>query len=364
MIYEIKVPHLGFNDQRVTIVQWHKNDKDKVEAKESICTIETSKAAFVLEAGQEGYLRITAAAGSEVGLLGTIGYIVSNLDERLPKESPLKRKTAAKKEKTVFTPNKELSDRVKINATKKALKLADEYGINLWLINKNGIIKERDVLDFIESGKKGLRQKKEKLIIIGNRGHAKMCIDLIRQLGTFEIVGILCRAPESGEKILGIPVIGGDSDESLGKVFKEGVRFAVVGFGGLDDREIREKVFNRLKKIGFSIPNLIHPSAIIEPSVGLGEGNQIMAGAIIGSNAVISNNCVVSSGAIISHDCVLHNNCFVSPGAILAGTVVVGENTLIGMGVSVFFGLKIGKNVTIVNGKNVFHDISDNTFLK
>jgi len=134
--------------------------------------------------------------------------------------------------------------------------------------------------------------------------------------------------------------------------------------GGLDNQMSRLDLFNRLKSIGYQCPNIIHPKAIVEPSVLLGEGNHIMGGALVGSCALLSNNIIVNSNSVISHDCIIHDNVHVTPGAILAGTVEVGENTIIGMGVTVFYNCKIGNNVIITNGKHIFNNIDDNKIIK
>ena len=79
------------------------------------------------------------------------------------------------------------------------------------------------------------------------------------QIKDFNIVGIIDNQSNIGQFILDIPIIGTDKD--IEKLFKEGVKNAVIGFGALNNPKSRSEKYLELKKIGYNIPNLIHPSA-------------------------------------------------------------------------------------------------------
>lgn len=200
-----------------------------------------------------------------------------------------------------------------------------------------------------------------KIIILGGGGHAKMCIDILRQTNNYEIIGIIDNIKKN-ELIYGVPVVGNDDD--LNYLFNSGIKFAVNGIGGGTSVINRYKIFQKLKNIGFNVPILIHKNSIVEGTAEINEGTQIMAGAIVGSDAKIDSNCIINSGAIVSHDCKIGTNVHIAPGAVLAGSVCVGDNSLIGMNSTIFFGKKIGSNVIITNGKNIYSDVSDNKIIK
>lgn len=201
----------------------------------------------------------------------------------------------------------------------------------------------------------------DSVIIVGGGGHARMCIDLIRQQQVFQIAGIVDDGMDEGAEVLGVPVIG--PLDLLEVMRAEGIALAVNGIGAATNHPFRAEVFDRIKAAGFALPNLVHPKAAVEPSAVLGEGNQIMAGAVVGSCVSIGDNCIVNSGAVISHDSVLADNVHIAPGAILAGGVTVCEDTLVGMGVTVFLGVTIGSRVVIMNGQDVFSDVCAGTLV-
>ena len=99
--------------------------------------------------------------------------------------------------------------------------------------------------------------------------------------------------------------------------------------GAISNLNIRKKIFLKLKKIGFYLPNIIHESAVVEPSSKFGEGNQVMMSSSVGSEAIIHDNCIINSGAIISHDSVIQSHSHIAPGAVLAADVNVGETICI-----------------------------------
>jgi sugar O-acyltransferase (sialic acid O-acetyltransferase NeuD family) len=200
------------------------------------------------------------------------------------------------------------------------------------------------------------------IVIIGAGGHAKMVIDIIQQQRQFTIVGLTSN-DSNGSPVFGLPILGKDEDV-LENLYQKGVRFAAIGVGALKNPAFRIKIAEKLQKIGYQLPALIHHKAIVEPSAKLEAGVQVMAGAIIGSDVQIDQLCIINSGAIISHDCKIGQNVHITPGAMLAGSVTIGNNSIVGMGCTIYIGTHVGANTIIVNGVNVFKNIQDNEIIK
>jgi len=198
----------------------------------------------------------------------------------------------------------------------------------------------------------------KKIVLIGGGGHSKVIIDIIKSTNEYEIVGITEKNNIS-KSILDIPVLGDDS--ILEELNKKDVEYAFICIGISEDGVLRNILYDKLKKIGFKIPRLIHKQAIVSPYSKIREGTCVMAGAIINPNAKIGINSVINTGAIIEHDCFIGDNTFISPGAVLAGNVKIKDNSLIGMGSKIIEGKTIGNNVTIGAGAVVIDDIPDNS---
>jgi len=196
----------------------------------------------------------------------------------------------------------------------------------------------------------------EKIVLVGGGGHCKVIIDIIKSNNQYEILGIT-DVTGIGEKILDISVIGDDS--ILPEIYNKGIKNAFVCIGAINNIKIRDKIFSRLKSIGFNIPSLIHKDATISNYSKVYDGTCVMAGAVINPGTIIEENCIVNTGAVIEHDCFIGRNTHISPKSCILGGVKVGENSHVGAGSTILQGISIGYDVVIGSGAVVLKDIQD-----
>lgn len=347
MEVNVKMPRLGVNDEFVTLVEWLTENGSRISAGESIATIETTKETSEIKADCDGYVHFLVDSDSEVRIEDVVAVITDSAE---------------------YISSKEEDVCLDMQITEKAKALIKKHQIDLSLLPKKNIIREKDVMDILVKNDTVVRSKANDVVIVCGGGLAKMTIDLLRLNKAFNIHGIVDDNPKIGPEVLGVPYLGTLSE--LDKIKSDGYLTAVNANGSItidntsDSFYRRKNIFEKIKNAGYFLPTMIHPSAEIAPSAQLGEGILVFENAVIGSDALIGDNCIINTGSIISHDCKIGNHCRVSPGAVLAGDVTVGENTLIGMGVTVYLGVHIGKNVIIANGKNIMTDIPDNTIVK
>lgn len=355
--FEILIPKETVSDDNYKISSLLFNNGDKVKKGETLGSFETSKADMEIDSPADGYIFYTDIQIGNIINVGELFAVVNSVNE-YPEVLNVE---IARKKMSVNESNAGAnalgSEGLRIS--KSAKELIEKHNIDLGLFKGKKLITKEDVELVLK--KAGSRMKsidRPKVVIIGAGGHAKICIDILRQTGLYEIAGATANS-DAGTSVMGVPILGTD-DEVLTKVFNEGVLHAVIGIGALKNPALRQSVFKKLQHIGFNIPTIIHPKAIVEPSAIIGQGCQIMAGAIIGSDAIISNNCVINAGTITSHDCFLEENVHLTPGSILAGNVYVGENAVIGMGAAVYLGVTIGSNSIVLNNVSVVKDVPEN----
>ena len=190
------------------------------------------------------------------------------------------------------------------------------------------------------------------ILILGAGGHAKVLIAAVRAMGGTVLGATDGNPARKGASVLGVPVLGGD--EALDAHPPETVALAV----GVGDTKTRHKLFDLYKAKGYRFAAVVHPSALIGPECGLGEGAQIMAGAILQPSVTIGDNAIVNTGARIDHDCRIGAHAHVAPGATLCGGVSVGTRTLVGAGASVIPGVTIGDDCRIGAGSAVIADVA------
>ncbi len=195
------------------------------------------------------------------------------------------------------------------------------------------------------------------LIVVGAGGHCRVVLSILKYYKEFNVKGIADRDPGTkGEEISGSIIEYSWKD--FKEIYQNGIHYAAIAVG--NNRE-RKELFSELSGIGFKIPALIHPSALIEKDAVVGEGSLVCMGARISTKVQIGKNCVVYTGSNRDHEVRLGDYAYVSPGCSIAGQVLIGEGSYIGIGSSIIQKVSVGRNVTVGAGSVVLKDIPDNT---
>jgi len=202
----------------------------------------------------------------------------------------------------------------------------------------------------------------KKLIIVGGGGHARVLIDLISEFKGYSILGIVDENLEIGSEVLGVPVIARDQD--LERIFAEIGCAAVVGVGSVKDNTLRKRIFEKLKFVGFDIPSLVHPAAIIAGNVQLQEGVHVMAGAIVQVDVQVGENTIINTGAQLDHGCQVGSHVHIAPGAVFSGDCKVEDEAFVGVGATVIHGRVLGKGCVVGAGSVVVKDVEEGQLVK
>jgi len=177
--------------------------------------------------------------------------------------------------------------------------------------------------------------------LYGASGHGKVIMSIIKSMG-LKVSNIYDdRAPF---ELLGLPVEKFDGNETENFIISVG------------NNKTRKKI---VEQLNVQYTKIIHPSAIIDPSVSTGDGTVVMPGAVVNVDTKIGKHCIINTSASIDHECVLEDFVHISPNATLSGNVSVGEGTHIGSGAVIIPNIKIGKWVTIGAGAVIIKDVPD-----
>lgn len=207
----------------------------------------------------------------------------------------------------------------------------------------------------------------QNLILMGGGGHCKSVLDTVKRIKLYDNIYVLDPGITPGSKLLDCAtVIGGD--ELLTSLYEEGERNMFISVGSIKPSLIRSKLYHSILDIGFNIPNIIDPSAVVSSSVNFREkGNKEQKGAgifigkraIVNAEASIGSCAIINTAAIIEHECRIGAFAHISINTTLCGMVTVGDYSFIGAGSTVIQGVKIGSNVTIGAGSLVLRDVED-----
>ena len=187
-----------------------------------------------------------------------------------------------------------------------------------------------------------------KIAIYGKSGHGKVIADIAK----------LCEYDE----IIFIDDDLNKNDVMSYEMFKE-IYSDVEVVIGIGDNFTRKKIFEILSRDGISHTTLIHPSAILSPSVSIAEGSVVMANVVVNTDTQIGCGVILNTGCIIEHDNNIEDFVHISPGVALAGGVQVKKLSHIGIGSCAIQGVTIGSGSIVGAGSVIYKDVEQNTVI-
>jgi sugar O-acyltransferase (sialic acid O-acetyltransferase NeuD family) len=397
-VARVRAPQDNVSDDSYLLLSWNVADGQRVEKGDALGEFETSKSVFELPAEASGFFYAMAEVDQQVAVNELIAVIapetlsaeelealsvMADRERNRGEVAPpvvVSSLPGEQSEKAQADPNSAdtPSDPGSLTRGVRFSKAAEEFivahEVDRSRFTTPGLVRLADVRRVVAgrnvpggaSATPGVdvQVRGSSIVVIGGGGHGRMLLDLLGELRSFRIAGILDGGAPVGATVAGHRVLGPDTEEELAKLHGQGLRLAVNGVGGVTNRATRPAVWEKLKLAGFGLPNLVHPKAAVDASVRLGEGVQVLAGAYVGANAFVGDDCIINNGAVVSHDCVIAEHAHLAPGAILAGNVTVGCNSLVGMGASVYLGVSIGSHAIITNGVSVFSNIPDGSVVR
>lgn len=138
---DLIIPTINVNDTKVTISDIRKENLEYIEEGEVLYSVETSKATEEYMCDFAGYVVLFVEDMDEVEVGKSAGMIFKSLDDAKAKMAEVEEtKQKAKKLASV-------------NASKKAIAYAEEKGVDITLIKKDGIIKTQDIDEWIANHK-------------------------------------------------------------------------------------------------------------------------------------------------------------------------------------------------------------------
>lgn len=143
------------------------------------------------------------------------------------------------------------------------------------------------------------------LLILGAGSHGRTVRELAESLRLFPRIAFLDDNPDNPQALATC------ADCAR---FREEYPVAIPAVG---DRELRLRWLRMLIQAGFVIPVLIHPTAVVSPSVEIGYGTVVDARSTIGAGVKIGAGSIVSSGATIDRGMVLPEGSLVRCGQVV-----------------------------------------------
>lgn len=360
---EIKMPVIDVNEEEATITEILFKKGDRITAGDVIISAENTKAVSDVAAPTDGYF-MPLCKDFDVKKGGDLIALIFESIEDLNAYSDMacEAQTENKSARTV-------------DATKKAIALAERLGVDIGLVaenKRNGIIKEKDVEEFAKSGSILLKEpikptfilKRERVVIIGAGNGAEVVIDILLDDPDKEIVGLVDDNVKE-LKNYKYPVLDCTIRDFPDKYGSDFYDTAIISIGSnLSSMKFRRQVFEDYVKKGVRFTNAIAQSAEIRRGAQIGTGNIIGSGCYIGTLTKIGDNNSIGYGTHIGHHNIVGSHNLLAPGIFTSGADVIGNSCIIPAGVSMVNRAYIGDNVVVPVGYAVTNNLEPGTVIK
>jgi len=191
------------------------------------------------------------------------------------------------------------------------------------------------------------------LYIYGAGGHGAVVAEIAAELG-YVVVGFIDDDPERADAtVLSWRVLGGRA------CIPRGANVAL----GIGNNEARGGLVDQARDLGWDLPVLVHPSAVISPSATLGAGTVAMPQVVVNARTRIGSGCILNTACSVDHDSRVGEVSHIAPGVRIAGGVTIGDHALIGIGSCIRPGIVVGSGCVIGAGSVVVSDVADGATL-
>ena len=362
----VRAPLLNNNDEYLNINEWLVEKGTYVNKGDSIATLEGSKSTMELTADSNGYFIPLVDEGTDAEITRPIALILKSMDENI--EEILSNNV----EETIST---EVTKKPEMRFTKKAEILAKKNNITIEELTPtgDGVIREKDILNFLEINKRNddfkdlvydvyKKNSPKKLLIIGGGKGAATILDVVNRSNNYIPVGILDdNVKLIGKKIMGCPILG--EIKNIESIW-ENKLFDVAIISISNNIKFRDMLFEKYRNMGIEFCNIIDPSVSLHSNFSKGQGNIIMANSRIGACTSIGDNNFLSSYVNIEHHNTIGNCCTFGPGVSTSGSVSIGSRVIFGTGIYIEPNLSIGNDSTISSGAIITKNIKENVVVK
>jgi len=200
-----------------------------------------------------------------------------------------------------------------------------------------------------------LVRARQKVLVFGASGHAKVVIDILQRLGDYSVIGLIDVESRRHETIAGRMVLGTIGD--LESLIKE--HCISAGIIAIGDNTTRASVVEAVHDLvpDFEFIKAVHPDAVLPKCIAIGEGTVVAGGVTINPGARIGNHCIVNTNASVDHDSTLGDYVSIAPNATLGGSCTVGDVSAISISATVLNGVTIGPSTVIGAGALVLDNV-------
>lgn len=187
--------------------------------------------------------------------------------------------------------------------------------------------------------------EKERLLLVGAGGFGRVVSEHARKDYDCAFVD---DGYNEGNVLCDIPVVGHLSD--IHKLYGQYKKLIVV----IGNNKLRENVYNKAIKIGYTFPNIIVDSVYISPYAKVGWGCVFLNNCVIQNGSTVGNGVLLNPGVEIHHGCDIDDYSLIYTNSCIRTYAHVGKRVRIGSNVTVSNEVNVPDDADISNGVSLF----------
>lgn len=181
----------------------------------------------------------------------------------------------------------------------------------------------------------------EKLLLVGSGGFGRVVLE---HASRHYECAFLDDGQEIGTIMNGAPVTGSTTD--MIKLYPE-FKLLLVTIG---NNALRQRLYEKARAIGYTFPNIIHPSAYISSYAHIGAGCVVLNNAVVQNNAKCGDGCILNPGVELHHDSMIGSYCLIYTNSVVRSLTHVGDRVWIGSTATVSTGAIVPDDSIIADG--------------
>lgn len=193
-----------------------------------------------------------------------------------------------------------------------------------------------------------------KIVIIGLSNNAKLAWYYFTKDTEFEVVAFaIDKEYIKQDNFCSLPVV---ALENISTIYPANNYCAFVAVGYSEMNKTRENLYNKVKELGYSMPNYISPRCSFLTEEPIGDNNFILEDNTIQPFVKIGSNNVLWSGNHIGHDVVIGDNNFITSHVVISGFTIIQNNCFLGVNATLRDGITISTASLIAAGAIIMAD--------
>ena len=181
--------------------------------------------------------------------------------------------------------------------------------------------------------------KTKNLIIVGDSSFAEVAYEYFTHDSEYRVVAFAVEREHLRRSVLfGLPVVA--LDELVTKYTpRDHDVFVAIVYSQLN--RLRTRLYESVKRMGYSCARYISSRAFVWPNVRLGEHCFVFEGNVVQPFVEIGNNVILWSGNHVGHHSLIEDHCFIASHVVISGHCRIGKYCFLGVNST------LGNNVTL-----------------